>query len=888
MPGLEDILNITLLLKPYLLAVGIAFILALLICLLVFSRSRARRMLIRGNAWVIFVLVLVLTVNLVFLGPAQAAMNDRFVTWQVLSETMDAALQCNEAIAAQGITLLKNDGMLPLGNPSINVFGWSSVAPVYGCTDTTGAVSLLDGLKSAGLTLNDALADFYTSHQPSRNGDSDLPEPGKDAYPAELLQGASAFSDSALFVIARPAFGEAAQDSQRHDLQLTAQEEAALSLVCSRFSKVAVILNTAAPMELGVINTLPQVKAILHVPCPGATGFKALGSILTGAINPSGRTADTWLRDYSASPIWNNRVSTPYTNSDAHLLRYAEGIYNGYKYYETAAADGCLDYDAVVQYPFGYGLSYTAFEHQLSDVQETDGVLRFQVMVTNTGSLAGRDVVQVYCQAPYTGITEKAAVNLIAFRKTICLEPGNSQSISFEIPLEELASYDAARQQWVLEAGDYHIRIQSNAHTLLESKIHTVTEEQLFAQEAPLPGTTGSVLSRKNLFSNMASITAAPGISGLLETQLEQLAATSGYDPLAHNIPTDQMPVTHADSGIALQRLRGLGYDDPAWDAYLDQLRIRDMTELVTDADLLSSSGANPMCGMAMLGCTWSSECAAEYGSAVAALAADRNEAAWNGLILSLHRDPFAANYEKLLSEDAVLTGTLAAAALEGAERENVICCVSGLLSVGNSDTLVCSWADQQALHEVWLKPFAIALKSGHCGAVILDRAMLGFTPIFSCESFVTTLLRQQWGFRGIIAATNWEYADLALRSGCDLCPGASIQDAVSPTAVLALRSSSQNILFATINSRLYGDEVLDPGITGWMTVMFGIDLFLAVVLILWELLLIRRFRKLSRRRAAWLSPAPRSEKAPIPAPDPDHEQRSDDHDSTIDQKADS
>lgn len=889
MPGLEDILNITLLLKPYLLAVGIALVLAVLISLLVFSRSRARRMLIRGNAWLVFVLVLAITVNLVLLGPARDSMNDWFVTWQVQQQTTDAALQCNEAIAAQGITLLKNDGLLPLKNNTVNVFGWASTDPVYGCTDTDGAVSLLDGLKAAGLTINDALTDLYTGYQTSREGDFDLPEPGKDAYSEALLQEAVSFSDTALFVIARPTGSDSQLPTELSDertwnagdhyLKLSIKEEEALSLVCSRFSNVVVILNTTNPMELGIVNDLPQVKAILYVPCPGSTGFYALGQVLTGAVNPSGHTVDTWLRDLTDSPVWNNRVSLPYTNSDAQTLRYVEGIYNGYKYYETAAAEGCLDYDSVVQYPFGYGLSYTSFSHQLGEISETDGVLTFQVMVTNTGDLAGRDVVQIYCQTPYTGAMEKASVNLIAFQKTISLDPGNSQSISFSVPLKELASYDATRQGWVLEAGEYHIRLQSDAHSLLESKSYTIAEEQLFDEETVLPGSSGSFLSRKNSFSNNTAVTAAPGASGLLETQLENLFSFSSYNPLDHNVPSDQMPTTRKDSGIALQRLRGIDYGDPAWDTYLDQLRLRDMTDLVTDDALLASDQSNPMCGALMLACTWSTECAAEYGNALAALAADRNEAAWNGLNLSLHRDPLAANYGSCFSEDAFLTGTLAAASLEGAARENVIGCVSGLILSGGSETLVCSWIDQQALHELWLKPFAIAVQSGSCGAVILDTAVLGVTPIATCDTLITTLLRQQWGFQGIVAASNQEYADLAMRSGCDLCPGAQLKDTVSPTSVLALRSSCQNILFATVNSRLYGEDVLDPGITGWMVVMFAVDLCIAALLILWEVLLVKRFRKMSSRRAAWLSPAERTDKTMPPDLIPDDAQRSDDHD---------
>lgn len=898
MPGLEDILNISQMLKTHLLVIGVALVLAVLVSLLVFSRSRARRMLIRGNAWLIFVLVLAITVNLVLLGPGRNFMHENFLTYEISQESRNAAAQCSEAIAAEGITLLKNDGLLPLQTRSLNVFGWASTNPVYGCDDTSAAVSLTAGLTAAGFTLNEELLSFYTDHADQRTG-FDLPEPEASAYSDALLQNAAAFSDTALFVIARPGSdtqelpvtmsGVDGWDEGDHYLQLSNREEALLELVCGTFSNVVVIINSANVMELGFLNDHPQIKAALYVPTPGARGFSALGNILTGAVNPSGRTVDTWLYDLTSAPSWSNRVSVPCSNADSvgtavHSLNYAEGIYTGYKFYETAAVEGLIDYDATVQFPFGYGLSYTTFSHQLSSLTETDGTLTFQVMVTNTGTSAGKDVVQIYCASPYTGSIEKASVNLVDFCKTVLLEPGNSQSISFSIDLEELVSYDASRQLWVLEAGEYQIRLQSDAHTLLESQIYSLAEEKIIASDASnLPGSGNVTLSRANGFANFNASTAAPGAVELTDAQLEQLQAFQNYDPLHHNIPTDQVRTSNIDSGLAPERLRGLAYDDPVWDTYLDQLRQKEMVALVTgDKELagLDQEVSHPLCGEILLASTWSAECAASYGSAMASLASDLNYAAWNGLDLTLHRDAFAGSFGSRFSEDPVLTGKLAAAAMESAREQGIIPCATGILPGSGADVYTCSWVDAQALRENWLRPYAIAIQSGSCGAIALHNTALGTTRLCHSSALLTDIMRNQLGFRGIILTQSTGQAmDLALRSGCDVALDADLTDTVTPTSLSAVRQACKHILYASINSRLYGEEVLDPGITGWMIVMFCIDALIIILLILWEMLLIRRYRKMGSRRAAWLAPADRTDKSALPDQEVESIQRSQEDD---------
>ena len=240
-------------------------------------------------------------------------------------------------------------------------------------------------------------------------------------------------------------------------LELSVTEENLVQKVCSEFDKVIVIINANNTMELGWVDEYPQIGAVLLVPGAGVTGFAALGEIMSGAVNPSGRTADTFVKDLFDTPYINNIGEMSFTNVDdlkaqiaandgayegtLAFVNYVEGIYVGYKYYETASDEGAIKYEDKVQYPFGYGLSYTTFDQKIQNFKVDGGTVIFDVVVTNTGSVAGKDVVEVYFTPPYTnGGIEKASVNLIDFAKTEVIEPGASETLSFFFPLEDMAA----------------------------------------------------------------------------------------------------------------------------------------------------------------------------------------------------------------------------------------------------------------------------------------------------------------------------------------------------------------------------------------------------------------------------------------------------------------
>ena len=334
-----------------------------------------------------------------------------------------------------------------------------------------------------------------------------------------------------------------------------------VDMVCSNFDNVIVIYNGANQFELGFVDEYPQIKSVVWCPGTGNVGFNALGKVFSGEVNPSGKTPDTFIYDMTTAPWWNNAEKTEYTNlADMAVegmnagtaqvyapafTNYVEGIYVGYKYYETAAQEGSIDYDKTVQYPFGYGLSYTEFEQKMGELEEKDGQISVDVEVTNTGDVAGKDVVEVYYKPPYTnGGIEKSSANLIEFSKTDLLQPGETQTVTVTFSIEDMASYDENNAKaYVLEKGDYVISINSDSHTVLDQKTYTAGDDVVYKGENKrasddiaasnvFENAKGDVtyLSRADHFANYEEDTKAPASAELGEPYISEYHLNSNFD----------------------------------------------------------------------------------------------------------------------------------------------------------------------------------------------------------------------------------------------------------------------------------------------------------------------------------------------------------------------
>ena len=628
--NMDDVIKVVSSIKGYLIALAAAVLLAVAVMVACRKMKKSKKYLIRWQAGLGLVVAAAIIVNLILTGPMYTMVSLAMGGGKVSEENVVSATALCEDIADEGIVLLDNQGTLPLAkNSKLNVFGWASTNPCYGGTgsgalsDAYPTVTLLQGLTNAGFELNTSLSDFYTSYRADRpvvgmwSQDWTLPEPEAAAYSSELLAEAKAFSDTALIVITRVG-GEGADlptdvsqvtydaghsyndfEPGEHYLQLSKTEEDMVELVCDNFDNVVVVYNGANAMELGWVKDYSQIKSVVWCAGTGQSGFNALGSILCGDVNPSGRTIDTFVYDLTQTPTWNNFGSFNYTNMSEFkvagsqfspeaipgFVNYVEGIYVGYKFYETAADEGLIDYDKTVVYPFGHGLSYTTFTQKIDSVTEAEGKISVQVTVTNTGAVEGKEVVQLYFDPPYTnGGIEKASANLIATQKTGLLAPGASETITLEFALEDMASYDTyGKGCYVLEQGEYVLSINADSHNVLDSETYTVSADIVYdadnkrASDAEAAVNTfgfaeGEVtyLSRADGFANYAAATAAPVSYELGADYKATFYNNSNWNPEDFNNAEDVAPTTGAKNGLKLVDMVGVAYEDPKWDSFLD------------------------------------------------------------------------------------------------------------------------------------------------------------------------------------------------------------------------------------------------------------------------------------------------------------------------------
>lgn len=936
--NMDDVIKVVSSIKGYLIALAAVVLLAVAVMVGCRKMKKSKKYLIRWQAGLGLVAAAAIIVNLILTGPMYSMVSLATGGGKVSEENVASATQLCEDIADEGIVLLDNDGTLPMAkNSKLNVFGWASTNPCYGGTgsgalsDAYPTVTLLEGLTNAGFELNTELSDFYTSYRADRpvvgmfSQDWTLPEPEAAQYTDEMMNNAKAFSDTAMVVITRVG-GEGADlptdvsqvtydaghsyndfEPGNHYLQLSKTEKDMIDLVCKNFDKVVVVYNGANAMELGWVKDYSQIKSVIWCAGTGQSGFNALGSILCGDVNPSGRTIDTFVYDLTQTPTANNFGNFNYTNMDEFkansfgadtipaFVNYVEGIYVGYKFYETAAAEGLIDYDKTVVYPFGRGLSYTTFTQTLNSVTEADGTITVDVTVTNTGSASGKEVVEVYYNPPYTnGGIEKASANLIGFAKTSELAPGASENVTVTFKAEDMASYDTyGKGCYVLEKGDYVISINADSHTVLDSKVYNVASDIVYdasnkresdveVADNKFDFAEGNVtyLSRADGFANYAAATAAPASYELGADYKATFYNNSNWKPEDFNDAKDVAPTTGAKNGLKLVDMVGVAYDDPKWDSFLDQLTITDMDTLIAlggyqsaevasigkvqavDCDGPASinnnftkQGSIGFPSAVMIAATWNDDLAYEFGVSIGKMADDMGVSGWYAPAMNIHRSAFAGRNFEYYSEDGVLSGIMAASAVQGAQEQGVYAFMKHFAlndQESKRTEMLCTWSTEQAIREIYLKPFEKCVKDADCHAVMSAFNYIGTTYAGSCPELLIDVLRGEWGFVGMVLTDyygvyGYQDADRLIRNGGDFClvnydtETNHLTDTTSATALVSARQACKNILYTVANSRAYYEENLNPGMPGWEKLMIGVDVVLFAGLAAVELLVVKK-----------------------------------------------
>lgn len=813
-------------------------------------------------------------------------------------KAQDLTVQMEE----EGIVLLRNENnILPLDvekQPAINVFGYSSQYLVYGGSGSGAGeednnISLTEGLQQAGFSVNEELQAFYESATKEREeqnihnlvgADFNIMEIPVSDYSEELIDNAVAYSDTALIVIGRiggengdmplDMSGYYQGDDGKHYLELQDVEMDLIEMVKEHFKKIVLLVNSSYPLELEFAED--GIDGVLCIGGPGSTGCIAVGEVLAGTVNPSGRTVDIWAYDNTSAPSYYNIGDFTYTGTDYKFMDYAEGIYIGYRYYETAAADGFIDYDSVVQYPFGYGLSYTDFEWQMGELQESGDkeTLSVDVTVTNTGDKPGKDVVELYASAPWKkGDLEKAEVSLCAYGKTKELDPGESETLTLNFAVRDMASYDyTGAQAYVLDKGIYEIRLQRNSHEVADTREYTVENTVLYDTD----DVTGTKIT--NLFDDISTgedenITwlSRSDWEGtfpkekaqdreLSATLQEELAVYESDDyPLTvmPDNPEDAAITTGAKNGLTLTEMKGLAYDDPLWESLLDQLSVKDMLKLVgyggyssakiksvgknftieidgpsaLNSLINSQLAGNQYTAMVVLASTWNDAVAEEFGRAYGEEALAYEVAGLYSPAVNIHRSPFSGRNYEYFSEDPLISGKMGAGIVRGRNEKGVYSYVKHF-ALNDQETNrkgVCTWATEQSMREIYLKAFEITVKEGEATGIMSAYNRLGIAWAGSSYALQTSLLRDEWGFRGtiitdglyhnnaimdaiqsaagVVTDNGYRNTRAMLRAGGDLLldsvgtdlKGAYVTD--SNTGLQQLRRASHNILYTNANS---------------------------------------------------------------------------------------
>ena len=943
---MEDVLAVLQLCKPYIIGIIAALVIGIVIMIACRRMSRDKRFLIRGEAAIAMVLAVVVCVNMICFGPMATLIGLATGNGTLSDETNEEAAEVAEEIMEDGIVLLKNESLLPLNETKkLNIFGWESINPAYGGAGSGGIndlydiVSLNQGLENAGFSINQELVDFYNNYGADNPEMSiqkqswTLPEPPVDTYSDELIKSAKEYSDVAVVVLSRKA-GEghndipmdvkkAAYDNNsdeyddfpegEHYLQLSQTERDMVDMVCSNFDNVIVIYNGANQFELGFADEYPQIKSVVWCPGTGNVGFNALGKVFSGEVNPSGKTPDTFIYDMTTAPWWNNAEKIEYTNlADMAVegmnagtaqvyapafTNYVEGIYVGYKYYETAAQEGAIDYDKTVQYPFGYGLSYTEFEQKMGELEEKDGQISVDVEVTNSGDVAGKDVVEVYYKPPYTnGGIEKSSANLIEFEKTNLLQPGESQTVTVTFSIEDMASYDENNAKaYVLEKGDYVISINSDSHTVLDQKTYTADKDVVYKGENKrasddtaatnvFEDAKGDVtyLSRADHFANYEEATVAPASAELGEPYVSEYHLNSNFDKTTYLNDEDVMPTTGADNGLTLADMRDADYDDPRWEKLLDQLTVDEMANMIAMAGYqtaaMDSVGKvatldfdgpaainNNFTGVGSIGfpievvvaSTWNKELAQAWGECMGKISQEMGAEGWYAPGMNTHRTAFGARNYEYFSEDGVLAGNMGAKAVEGARKYGVYSYIKHFALYEGNAKMVSVWSNEQAIREIYLKPFEISVKQGGANAVMVSWSFLGDKWTGESSNLMNTVLREEWGFRGMALTDffrnnghGFMNADAALANGVDVMLSTfngeenNVANPEHPTSVLQMRNACKNVMYTVVSSWAYDGEHEETGMENWKKAGIGIDIVIALFMAGMEVLVIRGYKK--------------------------------------------
>lgn len=897
------------------------------------------------------------------------------------AEAFANAQEVNLKLAEEGFVLLKNENAaLPMNKGArISVFSKNSVNLSYGGSgsggfDTSNNKNLYESLNDAGFVINPTLKNFYESSQsgPVRtanssdldNGDNQkiaTAETPQSKYTDAVKNSYADYSDAALVVITRiggegfdlPRYqgdSEGAVSPDSHYLELDQNEIDLLTAVTDgTFKRVVVVFNTPSSFEATFLKDsayaafADKIDAAVWIGFTGSNGITALGEILNGDVNPSGRLVDTWAADFTKNPSFVNfgtgclpDTTDKYDGGMYYSVDYEEGIYVGYRYYETRGeTDGEDWYNANVVYPFGYGLSYTTFDWTVGDASaseiELGTTITVPVTVKNTGSVAGKDVVQLYASAPYTlGGIEKAHKVLVGFAKTKLLQPGESETVTVSFDPYSAASYDYRDANnngfsgYELEAGEYTLYVSRNAH---ESEKAIALKLAADVQIATDPTTDSEVVNRYTDSENfldsdwqldtMLSRADWEGTWPTPQTAQQHAGTDRLYEEIRseeHNNPTDfdseEYPWFGEEPTLTLRDLLPsaeaegyepvVSYDDERWEELMMGCDEEEMIALINNGAyhtlamesvglpatihgdgpsgftcFMSKEQVNGTCQYVsepVMASTWNINLMNELGEAIGeeGTIGDKTTGQPYSSIyapgVNIHRSPFGGRCSEYFSEDPFISGMMGAAEVEGIQSRGVLPTVKHFVaneqethrSIGGD----LSWLSEQALREIYLKPFEYTVKLGETRGIMTSFNRIGTRWTGGDYRLLTEVLRNEWGFNGLVIC-DFNTIPQYMIPRMMFYAGGSLDLATQQSAMwtdcdtsdagdaIVLMRAVKDVMYALVNSNAMNAEVIGYNPPIWQEYLHWINIGAFTLVGVWLVLAIVRTVRCNKRQKA-------------------------------------
>lgn len=902
------------------------------------------------------------------------------------AEAFANAQEVNLKLAEEGFVLLKNENAaLPMNKGArISVFSKNSVNLSYGGSgsggfDTSNNKDLYESLNDAGFVTNPTLKRFYESSQsgPVRtanssdldNGDNQkiaTAETPQNKYTDAVKNSYADYSDAALVVITRiggegfdlPRYqgdSEGAVSPDSHYLELDQNEIDLLTAVTDgTFKRVVVVFNTPSSFEATFLKDsayaafADKIDAAVWIGFTGSNGITALGEILNGDVNPSGRLVDTWAADFTKNPSFVNfgtgclpDTTDKYDGGMYYSVDYEEGIYVGYRYYETRGeTDGEDWYNANVVYPFGYGLSYTTFDWTVGDASaseiELGTTITVPVTVKNTGSVAGKEVVQLYASAPYTlGGIEKAHKVLVGFAKTKLLQPGESETVTVSFDPYSAASYDYRDANsngfsgYELEAGEYTLYVSRNAH---ESEKAIALNLAADVQIGTDPTTDSEVVNRYTDSENfldsdwqldaMLSRADWEGTWPTPQTAQQHAGTDRLYEEIRseeHNNPTDfdseEYPWFGEEPTLTLRDLLPsaeaegyepvVSYDDERWEELMMGCDEEEMIALINNGAyhtlamesvglpatihgdgpsgftcFMSKEQVNGTCQYVsepVMASTWNINLMNELGEAIGEEGTIGDKATgqpYSSIYapgVNIHRSPFGGRCSEYFSEDPFISGMMGAAEVQGIQSRGVLPTVKHFVaneqethrSIGGD----LSWLSEQALREIYLKPFEYTVKLGETRGIMTSFNRIGTRWTGGDYRLLTEILRNEWGFNGLVIC-DFNTIPQYMIPRMMFYAGGSLDLATQQSAMwmecdtsdagdaIVLMRAVKDVMYALVNSNAMNAEVIGYNPPIWQEYLHWINIGAFTLVGVWLVLAIVRTVRCNKRQKAKIAAA--------------------------------